>query len=146
MFMMVDEKDLKIVEMLMDNARTPFTAIAKKLRVSESLIRKRVKRLELEGVIKKYSAVVDNRKVGMGIDALVGLDVDVENYLGAVENLEKFPEIKFLATSSGDHSIMFEVWAKDMQELRRFISENVEHMEGVTRVCPAILLDKIREH
>lgn len=142
----VDAKDARIVEILMQNARTPFTRIAKELHVSESLIRKRVKRLEKNGVIKKYSAVVDNRKLGMEVDALVGVDVAVEHYLSAVERLKAFPEVKFIATCSGDHQIIVEVWAKDMAELRQFVSGKIESIEGVNRVCPAILLEKIKEH
>ncbi|MBU0662456.1 MAG: Lrp/AsnC family transcriptional regulator [Candidatus Diapherotrites archaeon] len=141
---MADEKDLKIVEMLMENARTPFTKIAKELGVSESLIRKRVKKLEDRGVIKKYAAIADNRKIGFDVDALIGIDVEPERYLEAVEKLKALQGIKSIATSSGDHGIMIEVWKKDMAELRKFVSEDIESIIGVTRVCPAILLEKIK--
>ena len=61
---MVDEKDLRIIEILQKDARTTYTEIAKRLRVSESTIRKRVKQLEDDGIIKGYTINVDPTKLG----------------------------------------------------------------------------------
>lgn len=55
----MDGKDLEIMKILQADARTPFLGIAKKLRMSESAVRKRVKRLEREGVIERYTAIVN---------------------------------------------------------------------------------------
>ena len=70
--------DKEILSVLKDNARTPFLNIAKQLRVSESTIRKRVNHLEDNGVIKKYSAVIEPTKIGYGSVAIVGVDVKPE--------------------------------------------------------------------
>ncbi|MBI3026756.1 Lrp/AsnC family transcriptional regulator [Candidatus Woesearchaeota archaeon] len=142
---MLDETDIGILRILRQNARTPFLDIAKKLRISESTIRKRVKDLEQKGVIKKYSAIVEPSKLGYGSVALVGIDVKPEKFLEVAKKLTELDNIKFVATSTGDHMIMTEIWMENSSDLRNFISAKIESIEGVTRTCPAILMERLKE-
>ena len=142
---MLDETDIGILRILRQNARTPFLGIAKKLRISESTIRKRVKDLEQKGVIKKYSAIVEPSKLGYGSVALVGIDVKPEKFLEVAKKLTELDNIKFVATSTGDHMIMTEIWMENSSDLRNFISAKIESIEGVTRTCPAILMERLKE-
>ncbi|MEB3772596.1 MAG: AsnC family transcriptional regulator, partial [Desulfurococcales archaeon] len=61
---MIDEKDKVIVDMLRENARVSYSEIARKLGISEVAVMKRVKKLEASGVIKKYTVIVDYKKLG----------------------------------------------------------------------------------
>lgn len=142
---MLDETDIGILEILRKNARTPFLNIAKKVRISESTVRKRVKELEKEGIIKKYSAIVEPSKLGYGSVALVGIDVKPEKFLDVAKKLTEYDNIRFVATSSGDHMIMTEIWMENSSGLRDFISAKIEGIEGVTRTCPAILMERLKE-
>jgi Lrp/AsnC family transcriptional regulator for asnA, asnC and gidA len=142
---MLDQKDIKIIEILSKDSRTPFTEIARRLGVSESTIRKRVEALENRGVIKKYSIVVDPAKMGYKTVALVGLDVQPDKFLEAAEELSKLEEVKLVATSTGDHMIMTEIWTKDGRELGLLISKKLGKIPGIHRICPAIILEKIKE-
>ena len=139
----VDKLDLSVIEILSRNSRTPFMEIARKLKVSESTIRKRVSRLEKSGVIKKYSLVVDNNKIGISNVALIGVDVASEKYLDVAKKLTELDGVKYVASSTGDHMFMLEVWAKDGDELRIF-SDKLKGIDGVTRICPAIIKDTLK--
>lgn len=143
--MLIDETDKEILTILKDNARTPFLEIAKQLKISESTIRKRVSNLESKGVIKKYSAVIDPTKIGYGSVAIVGIDVQPEKFLNVANKLTEFDNIKFVATSTGDHMIMTEIWMDKASELREFISNKIEKIDGVTRTCPAIINERLKE-
>ena len=142
---MIDDTDKKILQVLSDNARIPFLTVAKQLGLSESTIRKRVGKLEDEGVIKKYSVVLEPAKMGYGSVAIVGIDVVPEKFLDVSKKLTKFDNIKFVATTTGDHMIMTEIWMDKASELRDFISDKIEKMDGVTRTCPAIINEKLKE-
>ena len=142
---MMDETDTKILEILVKNARTSFLDMAKKLHISESTVRNRVNSLEKNGTIKKYSAIVEPSKLGYGSVALVGIDCKPENFLSVAKRLTEFDNIKFVATSSGDHMIMIEIWMNDGHKLRNFIRENIEEMDGVMRTCPAIITERLKE-
>ena len=139
----MDKLDLSIIEALSRNSRTPFMQIAKKLKVSESTIRKRVSKLEENGTIKNYSLVVDTNKIGFGNIALVGVDVSPEKYLDVAKKLTEFDEIKYVASSTGDHMFMLEVLAKNDDELRA-LSDKLKSLDGVTRICPAIIKDTLK--
>lgn len=138
----MDKLDLSIIEILSKNSRTPFMEIARKLKVSESTIRKRVANLEKSGVIKKYALIVDTNKTGFGSIALIGVDVLPEKYLDVAKKLTEFEGIKYAASTTGDHMFMLEVLARSDDELRT-LSDKLKMIDGVTRICPAIIKDTL---
>ncbi len=138
---MIDERDMLIIDILRENARTPHTEIAARLDVAESTIRNRVRALEEEGVIKQYTVVTDPAKLGYNSVALVGIDVEPSHLLDVALRLSEFPEVKFVATSAGDHMIMTEVWLTDGGALRTFIAEKIRKLDGVQRVSPTVIMD-----
>lgn len=139
----MDRLDSSIIEFLSKNSRTPFMEIARKIKVSESTIRKRVLKLEEGGVIKKYSLVVDANKTGFGNTALIGVDVAPEKYLYVAKKLTEFDGIKYAASTTGDHMFMLEVLARNDDELRA-LSDKLKALDGVTRICPAIIKDTLK--
>ena len=143
---MIDETDSKIIGMLTENSRMHFLDIAKKLKVSESTIRNRVGKLEKSGVIRKYSAIVEPAKLGFGCVAIIGIDAIPEKFLQVAKVLSDSENVKSVATSTGDHMIMIEVWMENAASLRKFISENIEKLEAVTSTCHAILMAMLKEN
>jgi len=141
----LDEVDTRILELLEEDARRSFTEMAEKLNASESSIRKRVSTLQKEGVIRKFTIKVDNTKLGLNTIAIVGIDVDSDKMLEIAQKLCDLKEVKCVATSSGDHMIMLEIWAKNGKELNRLISEKIEGIEGVRKICPALILEKLKD-
>ncbi|AIF68470.1 transcriptional regulator [Palaeococcus pacificus DY20341] len=140
----IDERDRIILDILSKDARTPFTEIAKVLGISETAVRKRVKSLEEKGVIKGYKVEVDPAKLGYGLVSLTGIDTLPEKLFEVAEKVKSFDFVKNLYLTSGDHMIMAEVWAKDGEDLAEIISTKIGKLEGVIKVCPAIILEKIK--
>ncbi|WP_423792207.1 winged helix-turn-helix transcriptional regulator [Methanocaldococcus indicus] len=140
----MDEKDLKILKILMENGRMSYTEIAKKLNTSESSIRKRVKKMEEEGIIKGYSVIIDPSKLGYNVVALTGFDTEPDKFLYVAKELCKFDEVKKVFTSTGDHMIMAEIWAKDGKEFSDLIFNKLGKIEGVKKICPAIILEQLK--
>lgn len=143
--LILDHIDKNIISKLKANARVPFLEIARNLDISESTIRNRVRNLENEGVIKKYSAIIDPAKIGFNSVAYVGIDVEPEKFLHVSKMLTEFKNVKQVATTTGDHMIMTEIWGEKGAELRKFISDRIEKIEGVTRTCPAIVSERLKE-
>ncbi|UNQ74138.1 Lrp/AsnC family transcriptional regulator [Infirmifilum sp. NZ] len=139
----MDDKDAVILRMLMDNARTPLTEIAKAVGVTDVAVKKRIQKLEREGVIKKYTIVVEPKKIGYNGVALVGVDTDPDKVLSVAHELSKREFTVSVFVTTGDHMIMTEVWAKTGQDLMKIIEE-IGRMEGVKKVCPAIVLERIK--
>ena len=141
---MIDEKDLKIIKILLRNARATYTEIAKELNLTEAAARKRVKRLENLGVIKGYKAIIDYKKLGYSIISLTGIDTEPEALLDVAKQLINKSWINALFLTSGDHMIMAEIIAKDNTEFMK-IQDEIKKIPGVRRICPALVLDVLKE-
>ncbi len=142
-YLMVRFSDLDLIKILRENARMPYVKIAERLGVTETAVRKRIAKLEKEKIIKGYTVQVDLRKLGFEIDALIGVDTKPECFLHILQRLKDMEEVVSLYSSSGDHMILAECWFRNSMELAEFV-QKLESMEGVTRVCPAILLEKVK--
>jgi len=140
----MDSKDMKILNILMKEGRKPYTEIAKELGTSESSIRKRVRKMEDEGIIKGYKVEVEPSKIGYGVVALTGFDTNPEDFLTVANKLCEFDEVKKVWTSTGDHMIMTEIWARDGKELSNIIFNKIGKIEGIKKVCPAIILEQLK--
>ncbi len=141
---MIDEKDRKIIELLQKNARIPYTEIAKKINLSEGAVRKRVNALEEKGIIKKYVAIIDPKKLGYENITILGLDVEPTKLLEIAKEISKMEEVKCVYISTGDHMIMAEIWAKDGKQLSEILGKKIGRIEGIKRICPAIILEKVK--
>ncbi|MBN2121510.1 Lrp/AsnC family transcriptional regulator [Candidatus Micrarchaeota archaeon] len=137
----MDEKDEEILHTLMRNSRTPLTRIALKLGITETAVRKRIKKLEERGIIKSYTAIIDPFFMGYSGVALVGLDTTPERLLPVLEYISNLPDVRYASLTTGDHMIMFEAWCKTPENLNALIKK-LGGKEGVLRICPAILLKR----
>lgn len=138
----MDEKNEVILKALLENSRVSLSKIAAELGISETAVRKRIRKLEEMEVIKSYTTIVDPAYLGYQGVALVGVDAAPEDLLRVFELIKSMDEVKYGALSSGDHMMMFEVWCKTSEQLNEFV-DNIERLKGVTRVCPAVLLKKV---
>lgn len=141
---MVDQLDLKILQILQNDGSLSFTDIARRLKLNESTVRKRVAVLREKGVIRKFTVIVEPSKIGFNTIAIIGIDVDPSKLLDAAQKLSEIPETKYVATSTGDHMIMTEIWTKDGKELSKVISEKIGTIDGVKKICPSIILEKLK--
>lgn len=141
----IDDCDRKIIQMLEQDSRRSFNEVAKKLKLSESAIRKRVMALQDKGVIKKFTIQVDPTKLGANSVSIVGVDVEPTKLLEVAQKLCDLEEIRSVATSTGDHMIMTEIWTKDGRELTKLLSGKIGAIDGIKKICPAMLLEKFKE-
>lgn len=134
----------RILSVLEDDAQASYSEIADRADVSKPTVRKYIEELESEGVIVGYSADVDPKKLSGQSIAIVGIDVESEQYVGATRDLKELPEIEALYTSSGDHMLMAEVRAQDGNELGDVISNKILAIDGVTAAHPSFLQERLK--
>ncbi|MFH0818273.1 MAG: Lrp/AsnC family transcriptional regulator [Candidatus Micrarchaeota archaeon] len=135
----MDERDTEILKALVKNARISYVELSKKLKISEAAVRKRVKKLEANGVVKGFTALVDPETLGYSAVAIIGIDTKPDELMSVLELVKGMKDVRYAALSSGDHMIIFEAWCKDQSELSSLIKK-VKGAQGVTKICPAILL------
>jgi len=140
----LDEKDLAILRLLALNSRLPFTEIGRRVGLSDVAVIKRVRKLEGMGIIKRYTIVVDPAKLGYRAVSITGIDIEPQNLFQVVEKLKEMECVKYIALTSGDHSVMTVIWAKDGDDMAR-IHESISKLPGVKRVCPAVILEVFKD-
>ncbi len=142
----LDKTDKQILEILFTNSREKFVAIAKAVNKTEATVRKRIENLRASGVIKYFTTEVNPAKIGYNVVAIVGVDVDPQNYLTATEKILRLESdncrLISVYSTSGAHMIMFEIWTPDSLALNHFIENKIKPIKGITRVSPAILLER----
>ncbi len=140
---MVKIKDEELLKLLEENARASFVELARELGVTEGAVRKRIKKLVELGVIRKFTVELDPKKLGYKQVAIIGVDTRPEKLIDVVAMLKENEKVKRLATTAGDHMILFEAWFRNHKELEDFIRW-LNEIEGVVKVCPAIVLERIK--
>ena len=141
----MDGMDHKIIEALREGARTPFREISKRVHMGESAVRKRVKQLECEGVIERYTIVVNPSKLGYNAMAVVGLDMVPEKHREVIGKLAKLGEVRKLATVAGEHTMTGEVWAHDNKELADIVLRKIGGIGGVEKIHTSVILERIKD-
>lgn len=142
---MIDEKDMEILRMLIENSRITYNEIAKKIGLSDVAVIKRIRKLEKEGVIKKYTVIVDPAKLSYKKVSVTGINVEPTHLFKVIEALKNKPYVKYLAITTGDHSLIAIIWGKDSDDIMN-IHKEIEQLEGVEKVFPAIILDVVKEN
>ena len=95
--MKLDEIDHQILDMLIENTRTPFTDIAKKLLISAGTVHVRVKKMEDAGIISGSSLKLDYKKLGYTFIAYIGIFLEKTHLTNEV--LEKLNSIPFVTVA-----------------------------------------------
>ncbi|MCI4461994.1 MAG: Lrp/AsnC family transcriptional regulator, partial [Thermogladius sp.] len=127
---MVDEIDLKIIGKLTENARATYSEIASEVGLSDVAVMKRIRKLEQEGVIRKYTVIVDPAKLGFSKVSLTGINVDPTKLFNVIEELKKRDYVKQLLVISGDHSLIALIFARSSEEMMR-IHDEISRIDGV---------------
>ena len=139
----IDNLDIQILSILMKNATTPYTEIAKELIVSGGTIHVRMKKLEELGVIKGASLEVDPQKLGYDITAFLGIFLEKgSQYNEAVKQLQTVKEIVELHYTTGSLSIFAKIVCHDTNHLREILNEQIQSVKGIQRTETFISLEK----
>ncbi|WP_340073825.1 Lrp/AsnC family transcriptional regulator [Leptobacterium sp. I13] len=138
----LDEIDHQILDMLIDNTRTPFTDIAKKLLISAGTVHVRVKKMEDAGIIKGSSLTLDYEKLGYSFIAYVGIFLEKTYQTKFVlERLREIPYITVAHITTGKFNIFCKARAKDTQHAKEIIFK-IDDIDGVTRTETMISLEE----
>ena len=143
----LDATDLEILSALQEDARQTYTDIGKKLGRAHSTVYDRISRMERQGVIKKYTAIIDAEKAGTKtITALVTIFTDPKEAENVAERLAKSREVLEVYTSlSEELLIMAKVVAESQESLHAFIANSIAPLSGVLRIRTSIVTKKFKE-
>lgn len=138
----LDEIDHQILDILIENTRTPFTDIAKNLEISAGTVHVRVRKMEEAGIIKGSTLAVDYEKLGYTFVAYVGIFLE-KNHLTqfVMERLYEIPYITTASIISGKYNIFCKIRARNTLHAKEIIFQ-IDDIQGVTRTESMISMEE----
>lgn len=144
----LDPIDHRILGTLQQDGRLPNNELAKRVGLSPSPCLRRVRLLEENGVIERYTAVINPAKVGLGMTVfarvwLTGQDEDqVDRFIQEVGKLNQIVECHLMA---GDCDFLLRIVAEDLEGVRRFQSQHLARIKGVQSIKTDIPMQRVKD-
>ncbi|WP_120497990.1 Lrp/AsnC family transcriptional regulator [Kiloniella sp. EL199] len=141
----LDHLDIAILEQLQKDVTIPVTELAEKLGSSKSVCWRRIQRLIDEGVIKDRVAIIDQKKIGLGVTvfAQVKMHHHVKDALpDFVKAVQKFPQVIECHTLMGSVDFLLKVIVKDIEDYERFFWQDLSQIEGVQEISSSTALTR----
>ena len=143
----MDDKDEQILQILKENSKLSTHQISKKTRIPITTVHNRIKKLKKEEIIKKYSIIIDKKKIGKALAAyvLVMLDFGLlytkkTSQHQVLDKIIKHPFIEQGAVVTGETDILVKVRCADIDELDDFLTQYMWTIEGVSKTKTLIIL------
>lgn len=139
----IDATDRKIVALMRQNARRSFQDIGSKVGLSAPAVKRRVDRLQSEGVIRGYTAVIDPPAFGWHAEAFVDLYCEGGMSGEDVKRVvSREPRVASAHTVAGEPSAILHVMAEDTQDLELAL-ERIRATDGITRTVTEVVLSTL---
>ncbi|MCF8070527.1 MAG: Lrp/AsnC family transcriptional regulator [Desulfobacterales bacterium] len=140
---LIDDTDSKIITLLEQNGRIPNTELAKKLKISETTVRKRIKRLIDDDLIKVV-AVKNRAKLGYGTNGNIRIEADTRKTKKLADKLGKMKELWYVAQLAGDAEFDIEYSVSTRHDLLLLL-DKINKFDGVIRTRTSIRLKLIKQ-
>lgn len=138
----------EIVNVLTQDARIAPKQIAAMLSSDEQTVKATIEKLEREGIIVKYTAILNDKKTeDYVVDALIEVKVTPkkkEGFDGIAKQIASFPEVKSVYLMSGAYDLAVFIQDKTLQQVSRFVSERISTFDGVLSTATHFILKKYK--
>lgn len=143
-----DETDLKILRLLQDDAKLTTKQIAAKVNLSTTPVFERLKRLEGDGFIKKYVAVLDAEKLGRGFMVLCSVklkQMSKEVATAFVSVIKDIPQVSACYNIAGEFDYLLTINAPDMRYYNDFVINVLGTIESIGSVQSTFVMKEIKQ-
>jgi len=144
----LDKADLTMLRLLQADGRLSNARIAEKVNLSETPCWRRLKRLEGEGYIQGYQALLDRRKLGFDVLAFVLVSLGKhrgDEPVAFEEQVRRNPQILACHNITGESDYLLQVVASDLDGYGRFVSTVLRQLPGVTAIRSLLSLREIKQ-
>ena len=145
--MTLDETDVKILEILQENGRITNAKLAEMVGISPPSMLERVRKLEASGIIDKYVTILDRKKIGYGLTAIIIVSLSlhqVSSLQKVVEKLAGLEEVQECYQLTGDVDFLLKVATKDMDSYTEFVNFKLSGIPGIQNIKTSFVLDTIK--
>ena len=140
----LDDVAKRIIELLQEDGRQSYAAIAKSVGLSEAAVRQRVQRL-LDAEVMQIVAVTDPIQVGFRRQAMIGIRAEGD-LIELGEALSAMPEVDYVVTTAGSFDILAEVVCEDDDHLLDLLTHRIRTLRGVRTTETFVYLKLNKQH
>ncbi len=143
----MDALDHRIVHLLQKDGKMKIKEIADQLKLTNTPVFERIKKLESQGVIKSYRADVDLHKIGYAVTAFCTVSLErhhTEIILQFVEDIKKLDEVSECYHIAGMFDYLLKIHVCDMDAYHHFISEKLASLPNIGRVQSSFVMSEIK--
>ena len=127
----VDDLDLKILSELSNDASVSIPKLSKKINENSSVVYSRINRLVKKKLIERFTIDVNNKELGYTVKSLTGINMDSKQRSVVIEELFKIPGVIEVSEVTGRFDILVTMYAKNLGEMHRLISEKIGKITGI---------------
>lgn len=140
----MDTTDIKILNCLHENSRENASVIGEKVNMSVSAVIERIKKLENSGVIKKYTVIIDPKRVNKDVMAFISVTMEHpkynEGFISFIKNNKYIIECNYI---TGDFDFILKVCVDSTEMLEKILNE-IKSVKGVSLTRTLIILSTIK--
>ena len=141
--MIPDKTDVKILKVITEDARLSYRKIAKKIGVSTLTVLSRMKKMEENGIIKGYSALIDHKQLGMDMTAILEVKT-TKGHSAIKDQLKKLDNVYGIWGVTGQNDLMILAKFSDTDMLSKF-TKKLFSIPAVDGIETHLVLDTIKE-
>ena len=144
----LDSIDVKLLKLLQENSNRPVKELARLVNLSATPVADRIKRLEKEGYIRRYSAILSNAKLNKGFVVFCNVKLkqhtrDFRNRF--IETVSKIEDITECYNISGEYDFMLKIYAQSMEHYKNFIVEMLNTEESIGCLQSIFVMEEIKQ-
>lgn len=145
----LDDKDLKLLRLLQTNAKLTVKELAKEINLSPSPVFERVKRLEQEGYIKNYAAVLDAEKLNRGFTVFCQIKLKIHDRSVGYDFVKEILDIEEVAECyniSGDFDFLLKVQVRDMKHYQDFVFNKLGSVDSIGSTHSTFVMAEVKNN
>lgn len=145
----LDDKDLQLLRLLQKNAKLTVKELAKEVNLSASPVFERVKRLEQEGFVKRYAAVLDAEKLNRGFTVFCQIKLKIHDRSVGYEFVKEILEIEEVAECyniSGDFDFLLKVQVRDMKHYQDFVFNKLGSVDSIGSTHSTFVMAEVKNN
>lgn len=128
----IDYINQQIIKMLSADGRIAYSEIAKELKISNSLVHQRIRKLQDSGIISGFSVQLNPKEIGYETITYTGIATKEARFAYAIaEKLKEIPEVVECHFVSGKYALFLKIVAANNEEFRKVLYEQIHNIEGV---------------
>jgi len=144
----LDAIDKRIIQLLQQDAKMKMKEIAEALNMTTTPIFERIKRLEQQGFIKGYTAIIDKKKVGFDLVAFCSVSLErhhEDNIEKFVEEIHALPEVLECYHIAGMFDYLLKILVKDMNDYQHFLTRKLAKVKNIGKVQSSFVMTQIKQ-